>query len=69
MGTITMEMEDGKLTARMGPLGSLVTRYRDTDSLRWELVPLEGQVVGVVEGEDGSVAALSFMGSEFSRQP
>ena len=53
----------------LGLLVSLVTRYRDSDLLRWELVPLEGQVVGVVEGEDGSITALTFNGSEFSRQP
>ncbi len=68
-GTIALAVEEGKLIARMGPLSSPVTRYRDTDSLRWELIPLRGQVVGVVEGEDGSVVALTFNGSEFGRQP
>ncbi len=69
MGTVGMAVEDGKLIARMGPLSSLVTRYRDTDSLRWELIPLRGQIVEVVEAEDGSIAALTFNGSEFKRQP
>jgi hypothetical protein len=52
----------------MSPLVSLVIRYRDTDSLGWELVPLEGEVVGVVEGEDVSTTALTLEGSEFRRQ-
>ena len=69
MGTITMAMEEGKLVARTGPLASLVTRYRETDSLRWELIPFRGQVADVVQAKDGSVTALIFRGNEFKRQP
>lgn len=65
-GTLTITIEDGVLAASIGNLHAVSTPFTRPNTIRVELIPMSGQVIGFVV-EDGVVVGARGSGAEFEK--
>ena len=66
-GTITIAIEQGALSARAGNLHAISTPYVKKNTIRVEMVPGRGEVIGFELDPNGKATALRYDGEPFER--
>ncbi len=67
-GTLTITIEEGVLAARIGNMHAVSTPYTASNTIRVELVPFRGEVIGFILGDDGKAIRARYDNAMFERQ-
>ncbi|MFL0355570.1 serine hydrolase [Erythrobacter sp. GH1-10] len=67
-GTVDITLEDGRLRVTNGQLSAIAQSGNEAESIRVELVPLEGANISFGVSRSGEVRNLKYQGLEFDRQ-
>ena len=68
-GTLTITVEKDALVARLGNLWAVATPFTAPDTMRFEMIPGRGQVVGFRADENGTFSYARFDDEIFERVP
>lgn len=67
-GTIEIAPSGSSLNVKMGNISYLATPFTDKDTIRVELIPGQGEVIGFQKNDEGKLVSLKYGGSIFTRQ-
>ncbi len=67
-GTLTITIEEGVLAARIGNMHAVSTPYTAPNTIRVELVPFRGEVIGFELGDDGKAVRARYDDTVFERE-
>ncbi len=68
LGTLVISLDGDDIYAELGNLSSIAQPFTEPDTIRTELVPFSGNVIGFEVADDGTVAAAIVQGIRFERR-